>query len=68
MNTTGPDLEVCLVTADGAKKLVYLKNVYLQVGPVDSVTKFYPIYDALLVEKLPDITNCFPNSENLIFF
>ena len=44
------------------------KNVDLQVGPIDSVSKSYPIYDALMVEKSPDINNCYPNSENLKHF
>ena len=47
------------------KKLVNSKNVDLQIGPIDSVNKSYPIYDALMVDKLPAINNCYPNSENL---
>ena len=64
----GLDLQVCLVTADGEKKLVNSKNVGLQVGPIDSVNKFYPIYIALMVDKLPAISNCYQNSENLKHF
>ena len=62
---TGPDLQVCLMTADGEKKLISSKNVDLHVGPIDSVNKTYPIYDALVVDKLPSIKNCYSNSENL---
>ena len=68
LKINGPCLQVCLVTTDGEKKLVNSKNVDLQIGPIDSVCKKYPIYNALMVEKLPSINNCFPNSANLKHF
>ena len=39
LRMTGPDLQVCLVTADGEKKLVNSKNVDLQIGPIDPTCK-----------------------------
>ena len=39
LKINGPSMQVCLVTADGEKKLVNSKNVDLQIGLIDSVCK-----------------------------
>ena len=38
LNMSGPDLQVCLITADGVKKLVSSKNFDFQIGRINSVT------------------------------
>ena len=65
---SGPNIQVCLMTADDEKNLLNSENIDLETGPIDSVCKLYPIYNALMVEKLPAGNNCFPYSENLKHF